>query len=115
MARSEVSARFQECWMSYVGAVQGILNGAGMGPWEYWHLMGATGMAFHMVMHEQCCISSVTVYDWMNTHLAALSRIGVLSEVHEAMPGSPVYEAACRRAIQRIDPALSDHPGAGAG
>lgn len=109
--RNEVDARFQEAWMSYVGAVQGVLNAAGMGPWEYWRLTGATGMAFHLVMHETCCISSVTVYDWMNTHQAALSRVGILTEVCEALPGMPTYDAACRRALVRIKESIDNGVG----
>lgn len=100
--RRAVDARFVEGWMSYIGAVQGVLNAAGMGPWEYWRLMGDTGMAFHLVMHETCCVSSVTAYDWMNTHLAALSRIGVHSEVYGAHPAMPTFDAARRRALVHI-------------
>lgn len=96
------TARWAPGWMSYIGAVQGVLNAAGMGPWEYWQLMGATGMAYHLVMQERCCISSVTVYDWLGTHLSALDRIGILSEVHESVAGRPTFEAAARRAVDRI-------------
>lgn len=106
--RRAIDARFVEGWMSYVGAVQGVLDAAGMGPWEYWRLMGGTGMAFHLVMHETCCISSVTMYDWRHTHLAALDQIGVLSEVHQALPGSPTYDAACRRAVVRIKQSIDE-------
>ncbi|MBP2018279.1 hypothetical protein J2Z79_001680 [Symbiobacterium terraclitae] len=109
--RGAVGARFVEGWMSYVGAVQGVLDAAGMGPWEYWRLMGETGMAFHLVMHETCCISSVTVYDWMNTHSAAMSRIGVLSEVYQALPGTPTYDAACRRAVVNIRESIDNGVG----
>lgn len=102
MARNEATARFRPQWMSYIGAVQGILNAAGMGSWEYWRLMGATGMAFHLVMHETCCISSVTMYDWIQTHVAALDRIGVRSKAYVAMPDEPMYDAARQQAIGQI-------------
>jgi len=109
--RRTVGARYGEAWMSYIGAVQGVLNDAGMGPWEYWRLMGETGMAFHMVMNEACCISSVTVYDWTATHSAALTNIGVLSEVYQALPGTPTYDAACRRALVNIKRSIDNGVG----
>lgn len=109
--RRAVGARFEEAWMSYIGAVQGVLNAANMGPWEYWRLMGETGMAFHLVMHESCCVSSVTMYDWMNTHSTAMSRIGILSEVYQAVPGTPTFDAACRRALVHIKESVDNGVG----
>ena len=68
--------------------------------------MGDTGMAFHLVMHETCCVSSVTAYDWMNTHLAALNRIGVHSGLRCApeMPIStpPAGERWCTSGNRRL-------------
>ena len=52
-------------WTSYVAGVYGALTGAGWWKDEVWKLMGMTGIAFHFIMHETCCPSSVTVYDWM--------------------------------------------------
>lgn len=98
--------RFSCAWISYVGAVHGALTGAGLTDRSFTELMGMTGMAFHLIMHEECCPSSVTMYPWAEEHLTALDRLGVLSEVYMAMPDAVTNEAARRRAAENIKASL---------
>lgn len=100
--KKSTGARFTPGWTSYVGAVRGVLTAAGMTDLSYPMLMGTTGMAFHLIMAEDCCVSSVTVYDWPFEHQSALDRLGVLSETFTAMPEDATYEAARRRAVTNI-------------
>lgn len=100
------NAKFNmKCWTTYIGAVQGVLDAAGWGGMETWKLMGMTGMAFHLIVHETCCPSSVTVYNMTQEHMNALDRIGVLSEVYSDA-GYVTYEAAIQQAIVRIKESL---------
>jgi hypothetical protein len=99
-------ARFTGGWTSYISAVRGVLNAAGLSDLDYTRLMGLTGIAFHLIMHDNCHVSSATVYPWLEEHQAALDRIGVLSEVHMALPGTPTYDAACRRAVSNMKSAI---------
>ncbi len=103
---TELPARFTCAWNSYVGAVHGALTAAGLTERDFTDLMGLTGMAFHLIMHEECCPSSVTMYPWTEEHLTALDRIGVLSEAWTVMPDSVTYEAARRRATLNIKASL---------
>ena len=105
-------ARYQGCWTTYLGAMQGVLKAAGIGDYDLPTLAGMTGLGFHLIVEKGCCPSSVTVYDWLHEHLAAFDRVGVLSEMHLAMPGEHTYEAACRRAVQRLKEALDRGMGA---
>jgi len=98
----ETEARIVPNWTSYVGAVEGVLKAAGMCRLDTSRVMGLTQMAFHLIVHEECCPSSVTVYDWCHEHVTALDRLGVLSEVYQAMPGTATYDAARRRAVGNI-------------
>jgi hypothetical protein len=104
--RVVTDARFAPMWMSYAGSALPVLKAAGMTDLDMTRFMGLTGMAFHTIWHEECCVSSVTVYDWVGVHRAGLDRIGVLTEIYEAMPDSPTYEPACRRAVTQIKAAL---------
>jgi pyruvate,orthophosphate dikinase len=72
-------------WTSYIGSVDGSLRTAGLWDGEVWKLMGMTGIGFHFIMHTQLCPSSVTVYDWVDDHLMAMDRIGIVSEVYSIM------------------------------
>lgn len=110
--RKETNARFTSTWMSYVGALHGVLSGAGMTEFNYAQLMGLTGLAYHFNLHEALCVSSVTVYDWMGLHHQATERMGILSEHFVAHPGSPVYDAAARRGVARIKEAIDQGIGA---
>lgn len=65
-------------------------------------MMGMTGIGFHFIVHEECCPSSVTVYDWTSEHQQAMARIGVFAELNMAEPGTPIYDAARRHTIQRV-------------
>jgi len=112
MTRKETNARWRPLWMSYIGAVEGTLKAAGMCEWEYYQLMGISGLAWHMNMHDLGCVSSVTVYDWMYEHQEFMDRIGVLSEHFQAMPGEATYEAACRRAVTRLKESIDRGIGA---
>jgi hypothetical protein len=106
LKRVTTAAEFHPSWTSYTGAAYGVLKAASMTDLDYPNFMGLTGLAFHLIIHEECCISSVTVYDWLNEHTEALDRLGVLSEVYSAMPGANTYDAACRRAVSNIKAAL---------
>lgn len=98
----ETRARLSGCWTTYVGAAHGVLQAAGLCELDITQMMGMTGMAFHLIVHERCEPASVTVYDWLSEHLMAFDRIGVLSEIHLAEPGTPTYDAARRRAVENI-------------
>jgi hypothetical protein len=109
--RVVTKARFAPGWTSYAGAALPVLKAAGMVDVDMTRFLGLTGLAFHMIWHEECDISSVTVYDWVDVHRAAFERIGVLSEIYEAMPDSPIYEAARRRAVTQMKAALDQGVG----
>ncbi len=70
-------------WLSYVGCMDGLLRSAGLWKDELWKLSGLSGMAFLFVVHEACCPSSVTMYDWKNEHFMALDRLGIYTEADE--------------------------------
>lgn len=112
MNRKETNARFTCSWMSYVGALQGVLSAAGMTEFDYAQLMGLTGFAYHFNLHETLCVSSVTVYDWMWEHQQAVERLGILAEQYVVHPGSPLYDAAARRGVVRIKEAVDRGVGA---
>ncbi len=67
-------------WTTYMGSAEGALRAAGMWDGETHMLMGMTGMAFHFIVHEKACPSSVTVYDWTGEHFIMMDRIGVYSD-----------------------------------
>jgi hypothetical protein len=100
--RVETKARMHGTWLSYIGAVHGAVQAAGLCDLDLVDAYGISGMGAHFVVHETCCPSSVTVYNWMLDHVGALDRMGILSEVYLSFPGSRTYEAACRRAITNI-------------
>ncbi|MHB0886747.1 MAG: hypothetical protein ACYC41_12790, partial [Bacillota bacterium] len=106
MTRKTIDARFTPLWTSYGGAAHGVLKAAGMYDGDITRLMGQTGLAFHLIWHETCCPSSVTIYDWVEEHQTAMERLGVLTEAFIAMPGSPSYDAARRRAVVNIKAAI---------
>jgi hypothetical protein len=90
-------------WTSYISGVYGVLTAAGMWRDEVYKLMGMTGMAFHFIVHENCCPSSVTVYDWVSEHTVMLDRIGVYSDVYQSYNNrSNTYELRHRDAVKRI-------------
>ncbi len=93
-------------WTSYIGSTYGVLRGAGLWQEEIYRLMGMTGMAFHFVMHKQSCPSSITVYDWMDEHLAMMDRIGVYSDVSFGHTGMNTFGIRQREAIARIKEAI---------
>lgn len=92
------------CWTSYTAAAYGALQAAGLWQEDISKLMGMTGMAFHFIIHDQLCPSSVTVYDWADEHLAMMDRIGIHSEVYQEFydneQGS--YELSRQDAVKRI-------------
>lgn len=106
IGRLETAARLESCWTTYVGAISGVLHAAGMTELDLTGVMALSGRAFHLVVHEQCCPSSVWMYRWLSEHLAGLDRIGVLSEVVSLSPTSATYEAACRKAVLYIRAAI---------
>ena len=72
-------------WTSYISSVEGVLRSAGLWEGETYQLMGMTGIGFHFIMHRNICPSSVTVYDWMSEHLAAMDRIGIHTDIYCVM------------------------------
>lgn len=77
----QLDAKLGMTWNSYIASVDGALRKAGWWQDEIYKLMGMTGMAFHFIIHETACPSSVTVYDWGMEHFTMLDRIGVHSEI----------------------------------
>ena len=55
-------------WITYIGSVYGVVKTAGLWQEDVWQLLGTSGLAFHFIVHEMACPSSVTVYDWNDTH-----------------------------------------------
>lgn len=78
---TKLDAKLGMTWTTYIGSVHGALHQAGLWDGEVFQLMGMTGMAFHFIMHETACPSSVTVYDWGVEHFAMMDRIGIHSEI----------------------------------
>lgn len=111
-SRRETPARLHDAWNCYAGSAYGVLQAAGMCDLDFSQFMGLTGMAFHLIVHDTCHVSSVTVYPWWEEHKAALERIGILSDVHHTMPDAPTYDAACRRAVAAIRSAVDRGVGA---
>ncbi|MCE5224156.1 hypothetical protein LLG10_08295 [bacterium] len=76
-------AHLTPAWCSYAGGIFSVLNSAGIWKDEFWKLYGLSGMAFQFIVHEECCPSSVTVYDWVNGHYHAMDRLGVFTSCDE--------------------------------
>lgn len=68
-------------WTSYIAALGGVLKSCGYYKDNIDSLMGDTGMAWHFIVHNKTCASSVTVYDWCNTHRDMHNRIGIESKI----------------------------------
>jgi hypothetical protein len=100
--RKETTARMRGSWLSYIGSAYGTCQAAGLCDLDFIDAYGLSGMGAHFIVHETCCPSSVTVYNWIEDHTSALDRLGILSEVYLSFPGSRTYEAACQRAITNI-------------
>jgi predicted DNA-binding transcriptional regulator YafY len=80
-AAMRLGAKMGMTWNSYIASVDGALRKVEWWQDEIYKLMGMTGMAFHFIVHETACPSSVTVYDWGMEHFTMLDRIGVHSEI----------------------------------
>jgi hypothetical protein len=67
-----------------------------------------SGIAFHFIIHNETCPSSVTVYDWTEEHYQMMDRIGVDSDVFFLWmdPKLNMYRNAQERAINRIRESL---------
>lgn len=91
-------------WTSYISSAYGVLSAAGVWQDELYKMMGMTGMAFHFIVHENCCPSSVTVYDWVNEHTVMMDRIGIYSDVYQSCNDnkSGTYELRHSDAVKRI-------------
>lgn len=76
-------AHMTSAWCTYAGSIHGILHAAGLWKDEFWKLYGLSGLAFHFIVHEECCPSSVTVYDWVNGHYHAMDRLGIFTSSDE--------------------------------
>lgn len=76
-------AHLNSAWCSYAGSIHGILHSAGLWKDEFWKLYGLSGLAFQFIVHEECCPSSVTVYDWVNGHYNAMDRLGIFTSSNE--------------------------------
>jgi hypothetical protein len=67
-------------WTTYMASAYGVMKAAGLWEEDISMLMGKTGMAFHFIVHEMGCPSSVTVYDWYTTHFNMMDIIGVYTD-----------------------------------
>lgn len=72
-------------WTSYMAAMGGVLKHCGYYNKCISSLMVETGMAFHFIVHNKLCPSSVTVYNWKEEHEKMLKRVGVDTEVNCVM------------------------------
>jgi hypothetical protein len=98
-------------WTSYIAAVFGSLKSAGI--WDDQMLLaGMSGIAFHFIIHNQAHITSATVYDWQNEHLAMMDRVGIHSDVyyywnhHFMNTHEAIHAATLRRIKTSIDAGL---------
>ncbi len=100
-------------WTSYISSVYGVLSASGMWKDELYKLMGTTGMAFHFIIHEDCCPSSVTVYDWASEHTVMMDRIGMYSDVYQSYSdsSSSTYNLRHRDAVKRIKASIDREVG----
>ncbi len=91
-------------WTSFAGSVDGVLRAAGLWRDHLFKLMGMTGLAFHFIMHQSVCPSSLTVYDWLEEHVEMLTRIGIKSSAYQVWYGnnSQEFMDGQRQAIERI-------------
>jgi hypothetical protein len=94
--------RMADNWTSYMASVEGALRGAGLWDEETYKMMGMTGMGFQFIVHETCCPSSVTVYDWLDEHMTMTDRIGVHSQQAVAWMGMNTFGLAQRDALAAI-------------
>ncbi len=101
---------FGMTWTSYIGSSYAALTSAGLWTGEVWKLMGMTGMAFHFIMHENICASSVTVYDWMSEHPTMMDRIGIYSNFYSSWfdSKSSTFELRQKDAIRRIKESIDN-------
>ncbi|HEY3079472.1 MAG TPA: hypothetical protein VGM69_06155 [Chloroflexota bacterium] len=108
MTAARTDARLQMNWTTFVGAAEGVLKAADLvdRSLDTSMLMGLSGRAFHLTLDDTCWPGCATMYDWPGEHAAAFERVGVLAEVFQAMPDSPAYDAARRRAVANIKASL---------
>ena len=102
-----------QTFSTYMASAEGVLRNAGMWKDETWKLMGMTGMAFHFIIHEQICPSSVTVYDWLQEHFTMMDRIGVYSESYQSF-GSPetnTFSSFHKEAVKRVKESIDEGKG----
>lgn len=97
-------------WTTYISAAYGCMQAAGLWQEDICILMGMTGMAFHFIVHNQTCPSSVTLYDWTSEHSTMMERIGICSEVHEVFLDTRTegYDALQREAVKQIRESIDD-------
>lgn len=95
---------------TYLASVAGILKAGHLWSGESFMLAGMTGMAFHFIVHEQICPSSITLYDWQAEHFTMLDQIGIHSEGFNYVYNAELntYKKQQERAIQRIKESI-DH------
>lgn len=94
----------REIRSTYLASVEGILRAGGLWNEAPFMLAGMTGYAFHFIVHEEVCPSSITVYDWQAEHFAMLDQIGIHSEGFSYFYNADLntYGLQRERAIQRI-------------
>jgi len=95
-------------WTTYLGSMFGVLSASNLWSDTIWKLAGMTGIAFHFIVHQKTCPSSVTVYDWVEEHYRMMDRIGVDSDVFSFWmdPKLNLYRNVQERAINRIRESL---------
>ncbi len=105
--RRHVEASMVRSNNSYLGALYGVLQTAGMCDLSFDLFAAQTGRAFQLSVHCACHPSSVSVYNWTGDHRRAVDLIGVFTQVITFEPHYITYPAACKRVIASIKQGLN--------
>jgi hypothetical protein len=96
------TARFVPNWTSFVGALEGALRAIGDTSYTTDYLMGITGFAFRMQVHETLCPSGPFTFDWPEEFYHALDLLGYDHEYIQSYRGDNLFDRRQQYAHQRI-------------
>src|SRR5205085_1389163 len=101
---SRVAAKFECCWLSWVGAVTGCLKALGV-DCDPADVAGHSGYAFVICIHQKICPSGPTMHSWDDL-AAGVRRLGRSTQTFHA-PECHIGErrndrtrAHCRAALE---------------